>query len=231
MTRLLVFDVDGTLTPHKEPIQLSMINVLKILSYKYTILICAAGSLERVSKQLNLSFVDYLCSYGIEKKINGICFYSGLHVDLASISERVEEFRLKSGFIKFSGDSFELLTSGVISIPMLGTTANELHKSSFDVSGKIRSKYLPYLVKDFPDFNIYIGGRNSYDLVPKPFNKLFAINDYCRENNYYREEVIFFGDADYPNGNDEPVFSSSVTSYKVLDHDDLLNVLQKEFII
>ena len=53
-----------------------------------------------------------------------------------------------------------------------------------------------------------MGGSSSFDMAPKPFNKYYALDLYCKENQLSHENVVFVGDDYGIGGNDESVYQS-----------------------
>jgi len=67
----------------------------------------------------------------------------------------------------------------------------------------------------FAEYTTFIGGSSSFDIVPHPHNKLYALDKYCRLYGYRHDEVVFLGDDYGPGGNDEQVFTSNIRCIKV----------------
>ena len=70
----------------------------------------------------------------------------------------------------------------------------------------------------FPEYNVFIGGASSFDLAPKPYNKYYALDLYCKEKGFSHEEVVSVGDDYGMGGNDESVFLSDFSFIKVDDY-------------
>lgn len=51
-------------------------------------------------------------------------------------------------------------------------------------------------------------GSSSFDMAPKPYNKYYALNIYCKENGLSHDEVVYIGDDYGLGGNDESVYVS-----------------------
>ena len=60
----------------------------------------------------------------------------------------------------------------------------------------------------FSDYNVFVGGSSSFDMAPKPFNKYYALDLWCKENGFKHSEVAFVGDDYGLGGNDESVYRS-----------------------
>ena len=62
----------------------------------------------------------------------------------------------------------------------------------------------------FPEYKVYIGGSSSFDIVPHPYAKLYALDLYCAGFGLKHEEILYFGDDYGIGGNDEDVFLSDI---------------------
>jgi hydroxymethylpyrimidine pyrophosphatase-like HAD family hydrolase len=57
MKKLICFDLDGTLTQHRSPLEKASKDLLDALSKKYKVIMVGAGGCERIYKQMGLSFL------------------------------------------------------------------------------------------------------------------------------------------------------------------------------
>ena len=55
---------------------------------------------------------------------------------------------------------------------------------------------------------MFVGGSSSFDMAPRPYNKRYALELYCREHGLAHGEVLFIGDDYGMGGNDESVYLS-----------------------
>jgi hydroxymethylpyrimidine pyrophosphatase-like HAD family hydrolase len=70
----------------------------------------------------------------------------------------------------------------------------------------------------FPEYTVFIGGTSSYDMAPAPYNKLYALEQYCTGHNLTRQDVVFFGDDWEPGGGDRQVYTSDIPFVVVDDY-------------
>ena len=124
------------------------------------------------------------------------------------IERKVTALREKHGFTQFAGDSVEYHASGCVTIALLGTKAEQADKLAFDPDRKKRRAFYAEVCELFPEYNVFVGGSSSFDMAPKPFNKYYALDLWCRENGYGHDEVVFVGDDYGIGGNDESVYRS-----------------------
>ena len=64
--RLLAFDLDGTLTQHKSPLEDEARRTLDALGKKYKLLMVGAGRCERIFSQMGGYPIDIIGNYGME---------------------------------------------------------------------------------------------------------------------------------------------------------------------
>ena len=55
-------------------------------------------------------------------------------------------------------------------------------------------------------------------MAPKPFNKYYALDLYCKENGLTHDQVVYAGDDYGLGGNDESVYLSDFTFIQVDDY-------------
>jgi len=141
------------------------------------------------------------------------------------IEEKVTLIREKYGFTQFAGENVEYHSSGCLTFPLLGTKANQADKLAFDPDRKKRRAIYDEVCVAFPDYNVFVGGSSSFDMAPKPFNKYYALDLWCKENGFEHGEVVFVGDDYGCGGNDESVYKSDFKFVTIDDYTKLSEVL------
>ncbi len=227
--RLLAFDMDGTMTQHKTPLKAAQKSTLDALGKKYKLLMIGAGAVMRIFNQLNQYPIDIVGNYGMQLGIykNGtqdIIFSANEPCDRESVDRRVTELRKKYGYNDYAGENTEFHPSGCITIPLLGTKADPDDKLAFDPDRKKRRLMLDDVKALFPEYNVFIGGSSSFDMNPVPYDKAWALADYCRRFGYAKDEVIYVGDDYDIGGNDEPVL---LAGYDFIKIDNYLDFPEK----
>ena len=216
-TKLIAMDLDGTLTQHKTPLSPEHRAVLAQLSRRYKLLMVGAGQVMRIFNQMERFPVDIIGNYGLQygrydeaagtpvllRDVTVPC-------DRAEITNRVDVLRRKYGFTAFRGESVEFHPSGCITFPILGTKAVQEDKLTFDPDRTKRRAIYDEVVAAFPEYCVFVGGSSSFDMAPKPYNKYYALDLYCRENGLCHENVVYIGDDYGLGGNDESVYRSDI---------------------
>jgi len=151
--------------------------------------------------------------------------------DKAEIEAKVTGFREKYGYTEFAGDNVEYHPSGCLTFPILGTKAQQADKLAFDPDRAKRRRIYAEVCEAFSDYCVFVGGSSSFDMAPKPFNKFYALDLYCREQGVAHENVLFIGDDYGMGGNDESVYLSDIPFLCVDDYTtfpDLVSFLLKD---
>lgn len=227
MKRLICFDLDGTLTQHRTPLEDKNRAVLDRLAAKYKLLMVGAGATARIWNQMGQYPIDILGNYGMEesKAIDGkyvLVREDVSPVDQAFFREKIEYLREKYGYTEYKGESVEFHASGMVTFPLLGTKADIADKLAFDPTREKRKVLYPEVLEIFGDFTVYIGGSSSFDFSAKQYNKYDAIMRYARENGYTQDEILYVGDDFGDGGGDSHVRIYGmdyveVTDYRTLD--------------
>ena len=213
--KLIAFDLDGTLTQHKTPLSQQNRQVLDALSKKYKLLMVGAGQCMRIYNQMNQYPIDIIGNYGLQfarydekRKCPVIERDMTFPCDRVSVEERVTMLRQKYGFTQYAGENVEFHPSGCVTFPILGTAAASGDKLSFDPDRSKRRKIYADVCEVFSEYVVFVGGSSSFDFAPKPYNKYYALDIYCKEQGIRHNEVVFVGDDYGMGGNDESVYRS-----------------------
>ncbi len=222
--RLVAMDLDGTLSQHKQPLPSANRDALRALSKKYALLMVGAGSVRRIFNQMEEFPIDIIGNYGLQ--------YGAYHAatgdldilrdlsfpcDRASVERRVTALRERYGFTEFAGDNVEYHASGCVTFPILGTKAVLADKLAFDPDRAKRRAIYAEVVAAFPEYKVFIGGSSSFDMAPYPYDKRYALEQYCAEKGISADSVVYIGDDYGMGGNDESVFLSD---FRYLTIDD-----------
>ena len=229
--KLIAMDLDGTLTQHKTPLSCEHRAILTELAKTYKLLMVGAGQVMRIFNQLEAFPIDIIGNYGMQygkydqqaktiqmvRDINTTC-------DRQEIVAKVDALREKHGYTRYAGDSVEFHPSGCLTFAILGTKAQQADKLAFDPDRSKRRLIYDEVVNTFPDYCVFVGGSSSFDMAPKPYNKYYALDLYCKENNLSHDEVVYIGDDYGLGGNDESVYKSD---FHYITIDNYLDFPQK----
>lgn len=223
--RLIAFDLDGTLTQHKSPLNDANRACLTALGEKYALVMAGAGMCRRIFEQMGRFPIDIIGNYGMQTavydaQIADIVIVADEHApcDRESVEKRVTALRNKYGYTDFKGDNVEYHSSGCVTFPLLGTRADIADKLAFDPDRSRRRAIYEDVKSTFPDYTVFVGGSSSFDMAPAPYDKYYALDKYCAERGFAHDEVVYFGDDYGPGGNDEAVYRSDFRFITVDDY-------------
>jgi HAD superfamily hydrolase (TIGR01484 family) len=223
--KLVAMDLDGTLTEHKTRIDDACRRALDALSKHYALVIIGAGSCERMFAQTDGYAVDIIGYYGMRFSsvksgnftVKRECFAP---IDTQSVIRRVTALRAELGYTSYAGETVEFHTSGVVTFPLDGTKASLEEQLLFDPDRTKRRAAYGAVCDAFHDYTVFISEPTSFDLVPKPYNKLRALEEYIESKQIDRSQVVYFGDAYGEGGNDEHIYKSDISFICVDDAGD-----------
>ena len=224
--RLIAMDLDGTLTQHKQPLSPEARAALTALSRRYKLLMVGAGQVQRIFQQMEKFPIDIIGNYGLQygtynEETGEMDIRRNLMLPQGNrdeIEAKVTALREKYGFVSFAGDNVEYHPSGCLTFPLLGTRAKQEDKLAFDPDRVKRRRIYAEVCEAFSDYVVFVGGSSSFDMAPKPYNKYYALDLYCRENGIAHDEVLFIGDDYGTGGNDESVYLSDIPFLCVDDY-------------
>ncbi len=216
MIKLIAFDLDGTLTQHKSPLEDENRLVLdRLREHGYKLLMVGAGQCDRIYRQMGEYPIDIIGNYGMQyKRYDAVShtlvpvFDKQMPCDRESVDRRVTEMRKRFGFVDFAGENVEFHPSGCVTFPILGTGAKLEDKLQFDPDRRKRRAIYDTIASTFSEYTVFVGGTSSFDMAPAPYNKYYALDLYCRENGIAHSETLFVGDDYGIGGNDESVYRS-----------------------
>ncbi len=225
--KVIAMDLDGTLTQHKTPLDAAHREVLTRLQQKYTLLMVGAGQVMRIFNQLEGFPIDIIGNYGMQAGVYNVAT-GGLDivrdavcpVDKERVIRTIDALRKAHGYTSFVGEGVEFHPSGCVTFPLLGTKAAQADKLAFDPDRRRRRAFYDEVVAAFPDYHVFVGGSSSFDMAPKPYDKAYALDVYCREHGLTHAQVVYIGDDYGLGGNDESVYRSDFPYITIDDYRD-----------
>ena len=223
--RLVCFDLDGTLTEHRSPLEEGNRSLLNELKRKYKLLMVGAGNCERIYKQMGNYPIDIIGNYGMQESTAETGSFKVTRVDKSYPNKEYFEstcfyLRKKYGYLDYSGEPLEFHSSGMVTFPLLGTKAKIEDKLIFDPDRAKRRKMYSEVMALFPDYSVYIGGSSSFDFTGKSYNKYDAILRYAKEHGFEDREILFVGDDFEEGGGDSHVRIGGLDYVKITCYRD-----------
>ncbi len=222
MVDLVLFDIDGTLTPSRKRITPEMLDMLTNLRKVAKIGIVGGSDFAKQKDQLGDNVLD-LVDYSFPE--NGVVAYKdGKQFHSNSIKEYLGEDRIHR-FVNFvlryiadldipmKRGTFIEFRTGMINVSPIGRNCSydeRLTFSEYDKEHQIRQKMIDALLLEFPDFGLKysIGGQISFDVFPIGWDKTYCLQHVESES---FDSIYFFGDQTQEGGNDHEIFESPKT--------------------
>lgn len=99
-------------------------------------------------------------------------------------------------------------------------------KKTWDPDFVKRKKIKAILDQRIPEFSIRMGGTTSLDVTKPGIDKAYGINKLKEILGIELSEMIFIGDALFPEGNDYPVKQTGVVSISVRDPHETKRIIE-----
>jgi len=239
---LLLFDIDGTLTPARQKASQEMKDVLREVRKRFTIATVGGSDLVKQKEQLG---ENVLTEFDYNFSENGLVAYkNGTLIHTQSIAKHLGEDKLKqliNFLLRYIADidilikrgTFIEFRSGMLNVSPIGRNCSLEERAEFyeyDKTAKVRQKMVQDLEKAFSEFNLRfsIGGQISIDVFPVGWDKTYCLRHI--ENEGF-SEIHFFGDKTQPGENDFEIYTyPTVKGHAVTSPDDTIRILKQYFL-
>ncbi|ORY69159.1 putative phosphomannomutase [Leucosporidium creatinivorum] len=241
---LVLFDVDETLTPTRQPAGTEILAVLKALREKAVIGFVGGSDLPKITEQLAVHGQNMYDNFDYCFAENGLVAYKwGEALEAQAFIRFLGEEKYKK-LVKFllhyladvevpvRRGTFVEFRTGMINVSPVGgnaTPKERLNFEAYDKVHKVRETLIEALKNEFPDWGLTysIGGPASFDIYPVGWDKTFALRHVEKENFV---DIHFFGDRTYPGGNDFQLFHHPRTiGHTVTSPEDTIGQLKALF--
>lgn len=215
--KILLFDVDGTLTAAREAATEEMQRFLKELRSKFMVGVVGGSDLVKQKEQLGedvIHNVDYSFSE------NGLVAYKdGELIGTTTIADHLGEDNIKeivNWTLRYIADidipikrgTFIEFRTGMLNISPIGRNCSRAERNAFEDYDKIhniRKTMVEAMSEKFAHLNLKysIGGQISFDVFPIGWDKTYCLR-YLDPSEF--DEIHFFGDKTFKGGNDYEIF-------------------------
>lgn len=251
--KLLLFDVDGTLTKPRLVITQDMLDTLIELKSNKNIHIGFVGGSD-LNKQIEQIGSENFYLFDWRFSENGLtAFKNKEQIYQGSFSTFLGEIHFKklvniclqvlaNTDCPVKRGTFIEFRNGMINISPIGRSCSQQEREEFyefDKTHKIRENVISQIQtlwnnyienvenKENLKLTFSIGGQISIDIFPDGWNKTFCLQ--FVENTY--DEIHFFGDKTDPGGNDYEIYTDNrVCGHHVDCYIDTIKILEKNFI-
>lgn len=242
MKRLIAFDLDGTLAESKQALDDEMAAILARLSHVADICVISGGDWPQFEKQVasrlpsntDRSRFWLMPTTGTKLYRYENAAWQRKYADLFTDDERahiIKELRASIDRLGFTpteiwGEQIEDRGSQ-ITFSALGQEAPLHPKEAWDPKQEKRRQIQADLQPILPHVSVRIGGATSIDITRAGVDKAYGMERLAEISGIPKTEVLFFGDALYPGGNDAPVKDTAgINSVQVYNVDQTKRALE-----
>ncbi|KAJ3771447.1 eukaryotic phosphomannomutase [Lentinula raphanica] len=244
LNKLVLFDVDNTLTLARQAITPAMTKVLQDLKKKAVIGFVGGSDFVKISEQLSVNGSNVVQDFDYGFAENGLTAYKiGKPLPSQSFIKFLGEERYKpmvNFILHYLADldvpikrgTFVEFRNGMINVSPLGRNATIAERDAFEAYDNIhgiRTAFVKVLQEKFADYDLTfsIGGKISFDIFPRGWDKTYVLRHVEHEG---FEEIHFFGDKTYKGGNDYELFIDPRTvGHSVANPEDTIRQLKEIF--
>ena len=230
--KVIVFDLDGTLTENKSNLDKEMAAIFCALLEKRKIAVMGGGNREQFQKQFlgflrcaktQLENLFILPTSGASffkfQKNNWRRVYQHhlIQKEKAKILNAFKGAFQEIGYIqpkKIYGRVIEDRESQ-ITFSALGQKAPLAQKEKWNKEMDIRRGLKTALEKHLPEFEVRLGGLTSIDITKKGLDKAFGVQEIMKTLLVSKKDIIYIGDALYEGGNDAAVLRTGIDAIQV----------------
>ncbi len=243
--KILVADLDGTLTVSKTPMDAEMQEIMLELLQYMPIAVISGGKYEifqrnfvkslseRYPERLARLYLFPTCGAAFYVYKDGAwtpIYQETLTQDEKDRIKRAFEISLKkSGYVRPEKTFGEIIEDRgtQITFSALGQQAPIELKSKWDPDMSKRMDIRGHMLEIIPDLEVRVGGTTSIDVTRKGIDKAYGIQKIMDVLEFGMKNILFIGDALREGGNDWPVKKMGVDCIQVDGPDDAKRVLRE----
>ena len=241
---LIVFDLDGTLTESKAPLQPDMARALAALLEQKKVAIIGGGSYEQFKNQ----FVGHFtCPPALFKNLflfptTSTSFYRYQESHWKQVYRKVLKPAEKKKIMRAFADAFAATKyvppkklwgktiedrGSQITFSALGQKAPVKAKAAWNKKNDVRPALMKIMQKELSKFEVRRGGLTSIDVTQKGIDKAYGVRQIEKVLKISIKDMVFIGDALYPGGNDAAAKKTGVQTIAVKGPTDTIKIIKK----
>ncbi|KAG2148199.1 eukaryotic phosphomannomutase [Suillus bovinus] len=223
--KLVLFDVDGTLSPARQRTSPEIIQLLRDLRKQVAIGFVGGSDLVKISEQLSIGDINILDEFDFGFAENGLTAYRlGKQLESQSFIKTVGEKdyqELVNFILHYIADvnipikrgTFVEFRNGMINVSPIGRNASVQERHDFEAYDKVHHVRADFI---------------SFDVFPHGWDKTYCLRHVEKDN---FEEIHFFGDKTSKGGNDYEIFSDPRTvGHTVKSPADTMRICKELFL-
>lgn len=208
LRKVYLFDIDGTLTPHRLPIVSEFLEFFSEWGAKNKFYLTTGSDLEKVREQLPPSVLDaakgIFCCMGNQLFEEGgrKVVYENEFIPTPELLNSLEDALVHSKYPLRAGNHIEHRV-GMLNFSIVGRDADLEGRADYeryDDECQERLQLKERFMSEHPGLDVVVGGKISLDIFPRGNDKGQSVRHILqREPTRY---IIFVGDRAMPGGND-----------------------------
>ncbi|KAI9596635.1 phosphomannomutase [Syncephalis fuscata] len=239
---IVLFDVDGTLTPSRKTVTPQVLHMLQALRKKVVIGFVGGSDFPKQLEQLGddiLERFDYCFSE------NGLTAYrKGTQLASQSFIGHLGEkhyTELVNFCLRYIADldipvkrgTFIEFRNGMVNVCPVGRNCSQKERDDFEIYDKehsVRQKFVDALKEKFGGYGLTfaIGGQISFDVFPNGWDKTYCLR-HLHDQKF--KEIHFFGDRTMKGGNDHEIYEHpQVIGHAVTSPADTISQINELFL-
>ena len=209
MNQIFLFDIDGTLTPPRQPMEQNFASCFLQWASQNIVYLVTGSDIdkvkEQVSEEIRHACDGVFCCSANQLYCKDELIYTNEFEPSVPLLLDLGHFLDLSSYNIRTGNHIER-RPGVINFSIVGRNANLKQRKqyhNYDEECGERHKIVDFINSEYEELEASIGGQISVDVYRRGCNKSQAITWLnANHKNFY---VIFFGDQINPVGNDYPI--------------------------
>ena len=253
--KLFIFDLDGTLTESKAPMDFEMALLLNRLLEKKSVAVIGGGSFDQFRKQFihKLKAPKSLLKNLFLFPTTSTAFYRFLddrwrlvysdYLNSAQKKKIVKAFDIalkRHGYKKPERPYGKIIEDrgSQIAFSALGQDPPKSRKAyaayleakkRWNKKEDIRPQIMKTMKKYLPEFEVKSGGLTTIDVTKKGIDKAYGVREIKKHLRVSLREAVFIGDALYPGGNDYAAKKTGVDCIRVSGPEETKRIIKKTF--
>lgn len=249
--KLIVFDLDGTLTESKSELEPEMSNVLGELLKKKKVAVIGGGTYEQFRKQfaerlkcppklLSALFLFPTTStsfYRYREGWKNVYTLKLANSEKTNIRKALRDIFKEINYVppkKVYGVTLEDRTTQMSFSPLgqdivakLGKKGIRMKEEWKKKNDAVRFKIAELLAKQLPRFEVRVGGLTTIDITKKGIDKAYGVKKIKNVLRIPIKDMVFVGDALYPGGNDYAARKTGIDCVIVRGPEDTKRVIRR----
>jgi len=230
MKEVYIFDVDGTLTPAREPMQDEMIPVFEKFCNQHVVFLASGSDYAKIKEQIPMKLIydcmGVFCCMGNELRVNSEIIYSKKIRIPSEVTIWLYDQLSSSKYPRHkTGTKHFEYRAGMLNFSTVGRDVDQQIRSDYyqwDLVQEERLSICSQFNKLFKQYNLEacVGGKISIDIQGKGLDK-GQIYDYLS----MYDIKIFFGDKCEPSGNDFSLYQKCEKKFPVNNWQETAKIL------